>query len=346
MSPHLAIALLAIAATAAPLVAQRRVHVSDIKANPNEYLNERVEVEGTVAYHIDDRAGSTTRFYVLKDDFYGATIYIRTVEEFPEANKRFKVQGTVTYDTKRRDIFIHEDRRFALEAPAPPQIVEPVGAASPGATPAATMTTVTPPTPWWSNTSLLILVIFLGLLLLFIIIALVVTLTSKRRRSAPTGSYPTIVPQLPLPGPAYGPSPSAAPMAPPQEVIEGHTIKMHAPPPNTVKLMPGWLEVLSGDDVVKQIRFYRLRGEAMAETTFGRAPGKPYSHIQLKPMTVSSKQAKISFEPSGPRLTNFAPADSNPTRVNGRDLVMGESVALSEGDSVEMGEVHFRYHAG
>jgi hypothetical protein len=43
-------------------------------------------------------------------------------------------------------------------------------------------------------------------------------------------------------------------------------------------------------------------------------------------------------------LTNFASSDSNPTRVNGRDLGVNESVPLSESDRVQMGEVSLLFH--
>mgnify|MGYP003410748599 CR=1 FL=1 len=47
---------------------------------------------------------------------------------------------------------------------------------------------------------------------------------------------------------------------PPQQVIEGRTIKMHAPPPGTLKLLPGWFEVVAGDETVKEIHVL-LNGE-------------------------------------------------------------------------------------
>ena len=132
---------------------------------------------------------------------------------------------------------------------------------------------------------------------------------------------------------------------PPEQVIEGKTIKLHAPPPNTVKLLPGWFEVVSGDEIVKQIRFYKSEGEHGAETTFGRAAGRPYAHIQLKAPTVSSRQAKVTFDSGMAQLTNFASMDSNPTKVNGRDLAVNESVPLSESDRVDMGEVSLLFHS-
>ncbi|HXH38014.1 MAG TPA: FHA domain-containing protein [Thermoanaerobaculia bacterium] len=132
---------------------------------------------------------------------------------------------------------------------------------------------------------------------------------------------------------------------PPEQIIEGKTIKLHAPPPNTVKLLPGWFDVVGGDDVVKQIRFYSLGGERGTETTFGRVAGRPYAHIQLKAPTVSSRQAKVAFDNGAAQLTNLASSDSNPTKVNGREMGVNESVPLCESDRVEMGEVSLLFHS-
>jgi len=165
-----------------------------------------------------------------------------------------------------------------------------------------------------------------------VLIAAALLIMRTRRDDMPTADY----------GLAAASQLEAPP--PPEQVIEGKTIKLHSPPPNTVKLHPGWFEVVGGDDVVKQIRFYKLGGERGAETTFGRASGRPYAHIQLKAPTVSSRQAKVAFDNGAAQLTNFAPSDSNPTKVNGRELAVNESIPLSESDRVEMGEVSLLFH--
>lgn len=335
--------------------AQTRVGVGDVRSDVNRWLNERVELTGVVQNYVQDRA-STSRFYILRDDF-GRTILVRTGPELPETNAKYTVIGTVSYDVTRRELFVHEDQRIQLTTAEGLPVGTasgriPVGAAASAAEvspPAATATTptesgteVAPAAGWqWWEVAL---VVGLGALLIGIVAALIVVLRGKRRTAGPPVSDFNLSASLPA-HPVTAPNAGVLDIPAPQEVIEGRTIKMHAPPPNTIKLLPGWLEVVSGDEVVKQIRFYKLKGDATSETTFGRAVGRPYAHIQLKPMTVSSRQAKVSFEPGGPRLTNFAAADSNPTKVNGRELAVGESVALQEGDMVEMGEVVFRHHA-
>ena len=126
--------------------------------------------------------------------------------------------------------------------------------------------------------------------------------------------------------------------------MDGRTIRLHAPPAGTVKILPGWLEVLSPEETVKQILFYRLKDRADSAVTFGRSPGEPYTHVQLKPQTVSARQARIGFEHGQATLTNLASAESNLTRINGREMREAESCPLQEGDLVEMGEVRFRFH--
>jgi len=327
--------------------AQLKPKVREIQRSPRTYLNELVEIDGFATQFLEDEATST-KFFFLKDD-WGGLIRVRTSREFPEVGRRYKVTGVVGQDPRYRDLYIAEETRTSLDVAS-----ELAGGISPGpgaagaATPEGTTPTATAPVggappgtleenaesvsePWYDNRILLAVVLLA--LLLVVVVALVI-LATRRKAGRPRTSDFTIAAAV-----------AAEPPPPPQQIIEGRTIKMHAPPPGTLKLLPGWLEVVAGDETVREIRFYRLKGEPSAVTTFGRASGRPYVHIQLKPMTVSSRQAQVSFEGPAAQLTNFASAESNPTRVNGRDLGVNEQVALSEGDKIEMGEVAFRYHA-
>jgi len=130
----------------------------------------------------------------------------------------------------------------------------------------------------------------------------------------------------------------------PEEVVEGKTIKMHRPPEGTLKILPGYFEVKSGDENVKEIRFYKLKEQEYPEITFGRAEGAPYTHIQLKPLTVSSRQAKLTMKDGKYLLQNFAGPQSNPTRINGREMKQDEVVELKDNDKIDMGEVSFVFY--
>ncbi len=347
--PALVAAVLPLAALPALAAGELSPKVRDIRSNINRYLNERVRIEGYVTQYVE--AGSrTTAFYYLKDD-WGGLIRVRTSDTPPAVGKRYAVVGPVGFDPRNNDPYISQEQREELqlstEAPsAIPTAVPSTWVAQPAqaaasaqaeaqlAAPAVLEPAVepTPAPPESLSTGTVVLLVALIAALVAIVVALALVL-GRKKKSRPGTSDFTLAASQPA---------EAAPA--PQQVIEGRTIKMHAPPPNTIKLLPGYLEVLSGDDAVKEIRFYKLKGEAVPETTFGRAAGRPYVHIQLKPMTISSRQAKLSFDQGQVKLTNFASNESNPTKVNGRDLGVDEMVVLKDGDRIDMGEVAFKFH--
>jgi FHA domain-containing protein len=306
--------------------------IAVIKADPASYLNEVVRIDGFVTRFVDSGSRSTSFFY-LKDD-WGSVIKVRTSKEAPLVGKRYSVAGPVGTDPRSNNLFISEETRVAVVDTLTSQ-PEPtsVQAKAPNDQATAQQPAVTGVVTKSSSLSLYLLI---GGAVVVVLIAIALLMMRLRRDEMQTADYYSLS--------SITPNARVEPPPPPEQVIEGKTIKLHAPPPNTVKLLPGWFEVLEGDDVVKQIRFYKLGGERGAETTFGRATGRPYAHIQLKAPTVSSRQAKVSFDADKTVLTNFASAHSNPTRVNGRDLAMNETVPLSENDRVQMGEVSLLFH--
>ena len=132
----------------------------------------------------------------------------------------------------------------------------------------------------------------------------------------------------------------AAPLARPEE-------SNHVPPASestliegTLQLLPGRLEVLTGSDRMKEVRFVRVPGPVLV--TFGRYPGDKLTHVQVDSPTVSRMHASMRFAGGNWHIKNLS--DTNPVIVNGQPLptVGGERV-LSDGDQVEMGEVIFRF---
>ena len=130
----------------------------------------------------------------------------------------------------------------------------------------------------------------------------------------------------------------------PIDYIEGSVIKFHAPPPDTLKLLPGYFEIVGGETKLEEIRFFQISEEPVIEITIGRLPGEPYRHIQLQSHTVSRKQAKLVYKNGIYSLINHAPETSNPTLINGGEMKEDESRILEEGDRIEMGEVELIYH--
>jgi len=130
----------------------------------------------------------------------------------------------------------------------------------------------------------------------------------------------------------------------PIDYIEGSVIKFHTPPPDTLKLLPGYFEIVGGETKLEEVRLFQISEEPVIETTIGRLPGEPYRHIQLQSHTVSRKQAKLFYTNEIYSLTNYAPKTSNPTMINGEEMIENETRVLEEGDRIAMGEVELIYH--
>lgn len=311
----------ALACLTAAAFGQAVVKAKDIKENPEAYLNNPVTVEGTVTQWLEDPAQSS--FYYLKDD-WGTPIRVRSTQGKPEVTRRYRVSGPVSVDPRNNEVFISEERREKLEKAPPAPAVAQTDVSKEKEKAAA-------PPPAEDKTSLYLLVG--GIALVFVLLVLLVVFILRRNRAAAPAGL--------LPG-EFGGEGLPAPI----ETIEGKTIKLQVPPPGTLKLLPGRFEVTAGDDKVKEVRFYKPKGRTTAEITFGRARGPAYSHVQLMPMTVSSRQAKVVFDNNGRvYLVNYAGAESNPTRLNGREMGVEESAPLQPEDTVAMGEIEFVYRS-
>lgn len=191
----------------------------------------------------------------------------------------------------------------------------------------------------------------------------------------PTVPYPTQQPPTQQPPPGGQPAPPAPPrpesggpaqagntppdpwgtpaqptlprVAPEEPIPEGETIdeghvRFHRPPEGTLQLLPGRLDVVGGDPGRGGIRFVKIPSEN-PEVTFGRSSGPQYRHIQLKIPTVSRMHARMWYEGGGWSIENLS--ETNPVVVNGETMGLGRAAArsLHDGDSIEMGEVVFRY---
>ncbi len=301
---------------AAALYAQTITRVQDIRADPQSVANEVVTIEGRATQWVESTA-TTTSFYFLKDD-WGGVIKVRTSRERPLVGERYRVSGPVGIDAfNRNDVYISEERRIHLRGQGglPPDAGEGTGDEGEGGTGTGEGESMD-----WRIVALVAAIV----VVLAVLVGLLVWLV--KRSGAPV------------------PLDSAAEAEGEPTVVEGTTIKMHAPPPGTLKILPGRFEVVEGDDTVEEIRFFKVKAQAIPEVTFGRAAGAPYTHIQLKPMTVSSRHAKLTLVDGQWILTNFALDTSNPTLHNGIEMGVDAEVPLAEGDRVTMGEVVLSFH--
>jgi pSer/pThr/pTyr-binding forkhead associated (FHA) protein len=124
------------------------------------------------------------------------------------------------------------------------------------------------------------------------------------------------------------------------------TLRLKAPP-KTMKFIPGKLVVSAGPD---QGTEFRIAGHPTPEgnvVTIGRAKvegERAFAHIQLGEAyrTVSRIQAEIvQQEDSDVLLRNKS--TTNPTLVNNESLPPEETVVLTDGDLIQMGELVLRY---
>jgi hypothetical protein len=166
--------------------------------------------------------------------------------------------------------------------------------------------------------------------------------------SAGTAGAGTIGPGTsagPVAGAARPVAPAAAAVVrhePESEEVQLGRVQFHRPPEGTLQLLPGRLEIVGGTDREDEIRFVRVPGREPV-VTFGRSDGEPHTHVRLNALTVSRVHAAMRFHGGSWFIENRS--TTNPVMVNGAPLPLagGAPVKLSDGDTMELGEVIFRF---
>jgi hypothetical protein len=159
----------------------------------------------------------------------------------------------------------------------------------------------------------------------------------------PTPAFATAGAATLVATPAVRPG-NGAPLAPGDGAMhDGETVRFSIPDEGTLQFLPGRLEIVSGPDRGRDVRFVRTGGEQHPEVTFGRSEGPAYRHVQLMARTVSRQHAAMSLIDGHWQLKNMSA--TNPVLLNGRSLEAGEvAPLLVEGDRIEMGEIVFLFH--
>ncbi len=124
-------------------------------------------------------------------------------------------------------------------------------------------------------------------------------------------------------------------------MIEGQLLRFSVPAEGTLQFLPGRLEIASGQDTGREIRFVRVPGPHGTEVTFGRSEGELYRHIQLHDQTVSRLHARLRFGDGRWSLCNLS--QTNPVVLDGAVLPAEEEQPLNDGARIEMGEVLFTF---
>ncbi|MBN1272958.1 MAG: FHA domain-containing protein [Candidatus Aminicenantes bacterium] len=291
---------------------QEKVKVNDIKNNFLDYKDEKVILEGFATQIVEDTS-QTTDFYFLKDD-WGGIIKIRTSQALPEIGKKYQVVGIADQDPATQDLFITEEVRLLL-TPEAPTAEEKTGFSK------------------WFSKNWPYLIGALAVVVVFLLVFVLIYALNQRKALTTT--------DLPATSVGTAPAGGAEPLPEPEKILEGTTVKMAIPPPGTLKLLPGKFVVKAGDEQIKEIRFYKEKGAPDTEITFGRAQETSYTHIELKPMTVSAKQAKLIY--AGNKFTLINYSATNPTRINDKNMPENGSVEVKDKDKIEMGEMVFEF---
>jgi hypothetical protein len=121
------------------------------------------------------------------------------------------------------------------------------------------------------------------------------------------------------------------------------TVRFLRPGEEPIQILPGRLEVLSGDPKHREIRFVRSPGEP-AELILGREPGRSPQTVALDSDTVSRRHAKFAYSNGRWAVTNLS--RTNPVVVN--DVRLPDNSIerpLADGDRVELGEVVLRFRS-
>jgi hypothetical protein len=109
--------------------------------------------------------------------------------------------------------------------------------------------------------------------------------------------------------------------------------------------LPGRLEVVSGDGVVREVPLYAARGQSFPEVTLGRLAGAPLCHIEVRSTVVGGRHAKLSFVDGRWLLANLARPPRPATRFRGEAMALDQQVALGDGDEFEIGPATFVFRA-
>jgi hypothetical protein len=129
----------------------------------------------------------------------------------------------------------------------------------------------------------------------------------------------------------------------PGTMVEGHALRFSVPAEGTLQFLPGRLEIGSGIDAGREIRFVHVPGPNGTEVTFGRTEGPLYRHIQLHDKTVSRQHALLQWRDGHWYLRNLS--QTNPVARNGGVLDIDDIPCLQDGDRIEMGEVVFTFRS-
>jgi hypothetical protein len=129
----------------------------------------------------------------------------------------------------------------------------------------------------------------------------------------------------------------------PARGANSETVRFLRPGEEPIQILPGRLEVLSGEPKHREIRFVRAPGEP-PELILGRDAGRSPQTVALHSDTVSRRHARFAYANGRWAVTNLS--RTNPVVVNDERMLDESSERpLADGDRVELGEVILRFRS-
>lgn len=279
---------------------------SPIWGKIDEDINEKVEVNGIIFRYLP-KTTQTTAFYVLKLDG-GDTIKILTenISKLPKINKRYNVKGILI--NQNGEFIIIEKTNKCIDC-----------------------------LPLASISHFFSLKANYGLLLIILgCILIIITIIIFKRRTKPKYQrfHLAGASKQQFSAGITGFSPSG----------EFTTIRLQTNVPKTLRFIPGYFQIISGEDKGKTFRvpgYPTAEGNIVfigsEEATGDSAP----CYIQLKDKSVALKQAEIVNKEGKLFIKNLS--QTNFTQINNIELKHNEISELKPGSVIKMGQIEFLY---
>lgn len=298
--------------------------VEDIVTHPGRYNSAYIETEGFIIHYVPETQ-NTTSYYLLKG-YYGDTLKVNTAEERPEINQKYRVWGIVYMERIRKNHkiiyspFLSEKSKVLLSQQQQTQVLPPPP----------------PQQQIWPY------VLAAAALLVAVSFAFVQVKSRKNHKRLEwetenlTTDYSKIPKTQEVP-PTFNP---------PYPEEDFKTIKINTTPSKTMRLIPGRLEIINGEDKGKSFLIQGYPTKEGSIVTIGRETvngERGHSHIQIdqRYQTVSRKQAEIIYKDTKLHLRNLS--ETNITEVDGHELGLGEMEELRPNSIIKMGEIEFQY---
>lgn len=314
--------------------------LEDLNNYAADYDNIKVTVTAVVRSVEPKTAPNAASFYTLRDDT-ADNIRVRYGASAPNIGERYTVSGVWTRsanDAGDPVYFIAEETRESFSAAtnngssstSQPESSNPASTEKPAEsapTAAGTPANTQAPGELEEGSTLWIWIVVALLLFLLLVAAVFFALNRKKPEvevdpMSRTSRVPTSNGDIER-----------------TMKVENDKVAFHVPEVEmTMGVVPGKLSVVQGDDL-GEIRLYRTGGEPM--WTFGREPGQPLRHFQIKDPTVSRQHATLRYMDSRFRLTNHS--HTNPVIVNGEAVAVDGSIDLEDQAVIMLGDVTLKF---